>query len=60
MGWQNVQSLTEMLHRIVNERMFANEINKMQSVLFPEDVLTDDEKCAMFFMVSHTVNETKM
>lgn len=60
MGLQNIQAFNEMLHRIVNERFFAKQIEKMQLTAFPEDSLTEDEKCAMFFMVSHTVNKTKL
>ena len=48
-----------MLHRIVNDRIFAKQIEKIDAT-FPEDALTEDEKCAMFFMVSHTVNQTKI
>lgn len=47
-----------MLHRIVNDRIFAKYTEKVD-INFPEDILSEDEKCAMFFMVSHTVNRTR-
>ncbi|KAH9388646.1 hypothetical protein TYRP_007990 [Tyrophagus putrescentiae] len=48
------------LTRTIEERLpqlSAKEmqIEKMQLTAFPEDSLTEDEKCAMFFMVSHTL-----
>lgn len=49
-----------MLHRIVNDRVFAKQMGQMQITEFPEDSLTEDEKCAIFFSISHTVNQTKV
>jgi hypothetical protein len=52
-----------MWHRIITDQIFRLGIFSHTTILvnevtFPEDALTEDEKCALFFTISHTVNET--
>ena len=48
-----------MLHSIIIDRIFAKHIDNID-FNFPEESLSEDEKCAMFFMMSHTVNRTRV
>ena len=48
-----------MIHRVVNEKLFE-KVDQMTLPEFPEEILTEDEKCAMFYMMSHAVNVTKV
>jgi len=55
-GFRNFQSSTEIHRREVIDRIFAS-VGPTQD--FPENILFEDEKCALFFMMSHTVNSTR-
>jgi hypothetical protein len=57
-GGENAQSNVEMLHRRITDQIVPSETIIGSEVLFPEDALTEDEKCALFFTISHTINET--
>ena len=42
------------MHRRITDVLLP-EISTPQ---FPEEVLTEDEKCLLFYTISHTINET--
>ena len=59
MGGANIVSQVELKHkRITEEIMQSSAGSAVGNVDFPEDALTEDEKCALLFTLSHTVNET--
>lgn len=47
-----------MFRRTVNNRLFEKVFPPFAQLRFPEEILTEDEKCAMFYMISHAVNST--
>ncbi|KPM06782.1 hypothetical protein QR98_0052610 [Sarcoptes scabiei] len=61
-----IQNSREVFRRIINERLFNDSFSnqKQQSdserigLNLVENILTEDEKCAMFFMISHSINTT--
>ncbi|XP_054166899.1 uncharacterized protein LOC128964334 [Oppia nitens] len=58
-GNNNQQSQVEMKHRRITEEIIEwGGVSAADAPEFPEEVLTEDEKCALFFALSHTVNET--
>ena len=58
-GSSNMQTPVEIHHAMItNEMMESSAASSVGNMDFPEDVLTEDEKCALFFTLSHTVNET--
>ncbi|OTF72889.1 hypothetical protein BLA29_000066 [Euroglyphus maynei] len=57
--YPQMQQENEVFRRQMNEMLFHDSLAKMDSLpLFAEDVFNENEKCAMFFMISHTVNKT--
>ncbi|CAG2115865.1 unnamed protein product, partial [Medioppia subpectinata] len=63
-GLVNMQSQIEMKHRRITEEIMGQSVSaggsgvSVSPLDFPEDALTEDEKCQMFYTLSHTVNET--
>ncbi|CAG2177223.1 unnamed protein product, partial [Oppiella nova] len=58
-GVVNIQSQIEMKHRRITEEIMKSSTESgIGNVEFPEEILTEDEKCALFYTLSHTVNET--
>jgi hypothetical protein len=53
-GKENAQSKIEMIRSRITDQIVPSG----NEVTFPEDALTEDEKCALFFTISHTINET--
>lgn len=54
-----MQQENEVFRRQMNEMLFQDRMAKMDSLPpFSEDIFTENEKCAMYFMMSHTVNKT--
>ncbi len=47
-----------MFHTRITDQIVPSATILGNEVTFPEDALTEDEKCALFFTISHTVNET--
>ncbi len=47
-----------MFHTRITDQIVLSATILGNEVTFPEDALTEDEKCALFFTISHTVNET--
>ncbi|KAH7636374.1 hypothetical protein HUG17_10344 [Dermatophagoides farinae] len=57
--YPQMQQENEVFRRQMNEMLFQDRMAKMDSLPpFSEDVFTENEKCAMYFMMSHTVNKT--
>jgi hypothetical protein len=57
-GRANAQSNIEMMHRRITDQIVPSATFIGNEVTFPEDALTEGEKCALFFTISHTINET--
>lgn len=54
-----MQILKEVLRRDMLEKLFDKFMNEINRLKFPEEILTEDEKCSMYFLISHTINRTR-
>ncbi len=50
--------MIETYHKRITDQILPS--TSEESTDFPEETLTEDEKCALFYSISHTVNETAM
>ena len=59
-GRYNIQSNTEFQHSLLTNVILSKEKTPTQVATFLEDQLSDDEKCNLFFTMSHSINETAL
>lgn len=55
-GIKNQESQIELQHKSITAQILPVPFGSVNDTL--EDTLSEDEKCALFFTISHTVNET--
>ncbi|XP_027196669.2 uncharacterized protein LOC113791135 [Dermatophagoides pteronyssinus] len=58
--YQQMQQENDLNRRLMNEMLFQEKLVEVDNSLpvFDENIFNENEKCAMFFMISHTVNRT--
>lgn len=54
-----MQILKEVLRRNMTEQFFGKFMDQINDLKFPEEILSEDEKCSMYFLISHTINQTR-